>query len=63
MVYYTLPLLLGSRPMRSIPQTAKGHRLVMDVSSSGWAFDIDEKCWHMSHLRAYSMQFAFMVGQ
>ena len=34
------------------PHTANGHKLVMDVSSSGWAFDTGENRWHLSHFQA-----------
>ena len=51
------------RLIRSIPQTAKGHGEVIEVSFSGCDLGMLENLWHLSHFLAKFMASVFIVGQ
>ena len=53
--------VLGIGPIKSIPQTVKGHGEVIDVSFSGYNLGMLENFWHLSHFLAKFMASVFIV--
>ena len=54
---------MGSGPMRSIPQTTKGHGETIEVSFSECDLGMLENLWHLSHILTKAKAFVFKVGQ
>ena len=54
---------VGSRLIRSIPQTVKDHGKVIEVSFSGCDLGILENLWHLSHFLAKAIASVLKVGQ